>query len=295
MHYPQKPIDVVPDDWGPKAYFPVADISLTMKDASSIKFTSPANFFLVLLTRQSDRRMQLASDRHNAYNAAPGVTEAIPEGADLFAEWKQRKENILVSVDHQSLQTLAQREFDLGHVELFSSPRGKMDSTAHRLGVLLQSAFKTDATHDSLYMESLTTALVLRLLSLYSVKTLGEPSDIVRGGLQPPQLKLITGYMIEHMATSISLAELASLAGVSHGHFMRAFRQSTGVSAYQYLLTLRLERAQDLISTTTIPLKEVATICGFSGRSHMITAMRTRMHITPGQIRKTLGRGDEES
>lgn len=280
-------IDIIDDEWGPKRYHSLADVGIHARDADSIEFSVETNFFLVLLTQQIQRRVGMASSRTHEYSAKPGTTEAIPANADFRAEWFQPKKNILVSVEPEKMKVLAEREFDIGNIELVAKPGGEVDAVASSLATLIYTASET-ASKDSLYMDSLTTALTLRLISSHAAKQDLEQRDIAAGGLSPHKVKLIVDYLENHLQDSISLSELANLVGTSQRHFLRAFRHSTGLTPYQYLLNLRVERAREMVISTDLPLKVISVLCGFSSRSHLITTMRKRLKATPGQIRAEL-------
>ena len=73
------------------------------------------------------------------------------------------------------------------------------------------------------------------------------------------------------------------------------FRQAMGVSPHQYIMLLRANRALELAVGSTLPLKQVAALCGFANQSHMTTVMKTLLNVTPGEARKRTGHagGDE--
>lgn len=50
---------------------------------------------------------------------------------------------------------------------------------------------------------------------------------------------------------------MARVGGVSEAHFSRSFRQAFGVPPHRYLLTLRLERAKELLAGTGLSVTEV--------------------------------------
>ena len=67
-----------------------------------------------------------------------------------------------------------------------------------------------------------------------------------RGGLPPRVLQRVRDYVETHLEDSISLQDLASTAGLSTSHFIRAFKQSEGMTPHRYLLHRRVRRALDL-------------------------------------------------
>jgi AraC-like DNA-binding protein len=62
--------------------------------------------------------------------------------------------------------------------------------------------------------------------------------------------------------------ELAQQLPLSVTYFCGAFKQAFGTSPHEYIIQLRLERARELILTTTDPLGQIAFDCGFGDQAH---------------------------
>jgi AraC family transcriptional regulator len=90
-----------------------------------------------------------------------------------------------------------------------------------------------------------------------------------------------------HLAEDIGLSELAALAGYSPQHFKRAFKISSGAPPYRFLLTLRIERAQELLARSNLSLTEVGLASGFSNQSHFTTVFQNHTGLTPGRWRRS--------
>ncbi|MEM9148599.1 MAG: AraC family transcriptional regulator, partial [Pseudomonadota bacterium] len=84
----------------------------------------------------------------------------------------------------------------------------------------------------------------------------------------------------------IDLHSLADIAAMPVGKFVRAFKRTTGQTPFQYMLQSRLRKAQRLVGTTSFPIAQIATDCGFASQSHMTDLFRTKLGCTPGQLRK---------
>jgi AraC-like DNA-binding protein len=111
------------------------------------------------------------------------------------------------------------------------------------------------------------------------------PPSPARGGLPPGAMRRVREYVETHLSESMDLAELATVAGLSVYHFARAFKQSAGVPPHHYLVRLRIERAQEMLARSELPLSEVALATGFSDQSHLARHFRHLVGMTPGQFR----------
>ena len=106
-----------------------------------------------------------------------------------------------------------------------------------------------------------------------------------KGGLASWQQKRACAYIEEHLATNITLAELAGLARLSPFHFCREFKESVGTSPHRYHVQQRIERAKVLLMERTLPIASVASATGFGGPSQFATAFRRLTGNTPTSYR----------
>jgi AraC-like DNA-binding protein len=111
------------------------------------------------------------------------------------------------------------------------------------------------------------------------------PAPPARGGLPPGAMRRVREYVETHLSESMDLAELAAIAGLSVYHFARAFKQSAGITPHHYLVRRRIERAQEMLARSDLPLSEVALATGFSDQSHLARLFRQLVGMTPGQFR----------
>jgi AraC family transcriptional regulator len=132
------------------------------------------------------------------------------------------------------------------------------------LRALLAEA-KKDYESGELYGDAIAASLSAHLLFRYATrKALQEP----RGGLAKKTLAMVCEYIDEHASERIRLNDLAALAHLSPYHFSRLFKQSTGLSPYQYLMRARVKLARRLINKGDMTLKEVSRVTGFYDSSH---------------------------
>ncbi|MEM1442993.1 MAG: AraC family transcriptional regulator [Verrucomicrobiota bacterium] len=93
-------------------------------------------------------------------------------------------------------------------------------------------------------------------------------------------------FIDSHYIDEISIDQLADLAGVSVPHFNRLFRKILRLSPMEYVLSLRVQEAQRLLSTTLLPMGEIAAQLGFYDQSHFTKRFRKVTGVTPLQYRR---------
>jgi AraC family transcriptional regulator len=134
-----------------------------------------------------------------------------------------------------------------------------------------------------LYGETLGTALVVHLLRDYA--ELDSFAGTPRGRLPPNRLRRAVEYINDRLETDLSLSQLAALVGLNPDYFARAFKQTTGLSPYRYVLLKRIDRACGLLSDPRIPIGEIAERSGFGSNGAFTTAFRRVRGVTPSAYR----------
>ncbi|WP_246486753.1 helix-turn-helix domain-containing protein [Kribbella qitaiheensis] len=80
--------------------------------------------------------------------------------------------------------------------------------------------------------------------------------------------------MHEQLTEPLTLAAIAEQAAMSTRTLSRQFRAQTGSTPLQWLIRLRVHRAQELLETTDLSIDQIATASGFG------TAVLLRQHFT---------------
>jgi transcriptional regulator of acetoin/glycerol metabolism/AraC-like DNA-binding protein len=111
------------------------------------------------------------------------------------------------------------------------------------------------------------------------------PTPQAHGGLSPGAMRRVREYVAVHLGESIDLSMLAGVAGLSVHHFARQFKQSAGVPPHVYLTQKRVERAQEMLVQTDLPLAEIAFAVGFFDQGHLARHFRYMLGTTPREFR----------
>jgi AraC family transcriptional regulator len=147
------------------------------------------------------------------------------------------------------------------------------------MALVLQAAVEAEGVASSLYAEALANALAVHLLSRSVIGRHLEPP--FHGGLTASKLQRTIAYILAHLEHKLSLTELAAVAQMSPAHFARLFKCATGQTPHQYVITCRMERAQHLLTETTLPLHEIGARVGYADQSHFTALFRQYVATTP--------------
>lgn len=99
------------------------------------------------------------------------------------------------------------------------------------------------------------------------------------------QIDAAVAYINDHYPEPLTVNELAKTACLSAPYFTRAFKEATGLSPYDYLLNVRLDRAKELLITTRLSVGEIALHTGFRDTSNFISCFRKKVGISPLKFR----------
>jgi AraC family transcriptional regulator len=127
-------------------------------------------------------------------------------------------------------------------------------------------------------------------LSVHVARRYGDVAALPRqwgGGLAPWQERQAKELLDTHIGGGLTLNALARSCDLSIRHFTRAFRQSTGMAPYQWLQYQRMEKAKQLLETSSAPLSAIALDCGFADQSHFTRTFSRVVGVTPRTWRRT--------
>lgn len=140
-----------------------------------------------------------------------------------------------------------------------------------------------------LYADSLATGLAIQLVRRYSSL---KDVHIGHGGMAPHKLRRAIAMIDHHLSDEeegrVALRVVANDVHMSYFHFSRAFKQSMGMTATNYIAERRIERAKKMLEETELPISEIALRSGFSSQSHFTTAFRRLAGATPKAFRAAL-------
>lgn len=83
----------------------------------------------------------------------------------------------------------------------------------------------------------------------------------------------------------LTLQSIADSVFVSRTSLCTAFKEETGMGVGDYLRTLRIDRAKELLQTTTLPIAEIARATGYTRQSSFAEAFKVTTGITPTEWR----------
>lgn len=129
------------------------------------------------------------------------------------------------------------------------------------------------------YAAQVTSHLLGRLARLGSSGA-GErhdPAEAVRRAIE---------FMKLHLDRPLRVPGIAAVAGLSTSHFTSVFRAATGYPPLDYHIRLRMHRACQLLDTTDLPVKEIASRLGYEDALYFSRAFRAVVERAPSEYRQ---------
>lgn len=152
---------------------------------------------------------------------------------------------------------------------------------------LLQESFDDCRERQPAYQMLVKAKLLAMLSNLvrYFHKELPEPSELP-SFRHRHQIEHSMQFILKHLDTELSLDDLACEAQMSRSYYSSSFRKLNGVSVWEYITSMRIERAQQMLETTGKSILEISGSCGFNNISNFNRAFRRVAGKTPREYRK---------
>lgn len=139
---------------------------------------------------------------------------------------------------------------------------------------------------------TLTANKVARRLVVSPHREGGQAQFIDRpvGEQDSPWLAQLLEWVQVRLHDSITVAQLADQARMSKRTLSRRFAETTGTSPLDWITSLRVRRAKDLLETTALSMEEVAERCGFGSAPTLRHHFRERVQLSPNVYRASFQR-----
>ncbi|MCK1306670.1 MULTISPECIES: AraC family transcriptional regulator [unclassified Bradyrhizobium] len=212
-----------------------------------------------------------------------GAVIIIPEGSS--SRWDIPKSVDVVQL-YLPTTTLARvaREADTATAIDLLERTGHPDPVTSRLLLSAADGLEGNNALDALFRHQLIDLLATRLLATHTASPTAFQPTV--GGLSPNILLRAIERLRSDSEADVSLAALASDAGLSRSHFCRAFKESTGLSPHAWLRQYRLEQAMNMLRDTDTSIVSVAAELGYASQTAFAAAFRRLTGETPSDWRR---------
>ncbi|HVE09336.1 MAG TPA: AraC family transcriptional regulator [Paraburkholderia sp.] len=210
-----------------------------------------------------------------------GAVQVTAPGVPVAVRFESPVDALHLFVSQAALAECFEDLFGHAHAGevVLADPRILRDPTLERLAQALAVSHSTDAAAGKLFTDSVSLAIVSRLVSRHF--TIAARPAREASALPQWRMRRTIDFIEAHLADAIGLAEMAQSAGLTRMHFAAQFRRATGLRPHEYLLRRRIEHAQQLLTRSRHSMLDVALSCGFRSQSHFTAVFKRFVGDTP--------------
>jgi AraC family transcriptional regulator len=239
-------------------------VVLELHPAAPYSGSDPRNVQSVGIALERQRGVHaIGSDVRVDFDAWPGVLAYTPPGIDVFSESPVGGEYLVARWEGAGAVPIARRIELPGH------------RAAVTLGRRIRQALLA-SNPDPLALEQLT-------LQFIGLRPHSSPARMLPSRAA---VRYTLDRISDEYARPLTLAELASLANQTPLQFLREFKRAVGMTPHAFITETRLQASRRMLERSDAPLATVAAECGFSHQSHMGSAFRRMLGMTPGEYRR---------
>ena len=126
----------------------------------------------------------------------------------------------------------------------------------------------------------LTAQQIIHILTLICTES-NEKNELLSD-----KLKTILHYLDEHYTEKLSLDELANRFYISKYHMSREFKKSFGITMGNYLTSLRITKAKEMLRFSDLQIETIARNCGIEDNSYFNKVFQKAEGITAREYRR---------
>ncbi|MEK3944629.1 AraC family transcriptional regulator [Paenibacillus sp. FSL H3-0310] len=254
-----------------------AELMIQAADSSSITRTNQ-DYTLLIFTggngqlNLDDQSVILSTDK--CYLLSPGISYST-DNQELTLYYYLITFTAIYTTEHPKRYS---GELLSGRRELIVHPFTKVIRLVEDL---LMNRNNTDDVQQFKRQLKFQELLLLLFEHNYPSKHLPSPTESV---------EMTITFIQEHYTESITVKQLAELAGISIWQYTPIFQQLTGKKPLEYLTDLRINHSKRFLQESTEPLREIARLVGFSDEYYFSRRFRQKTGVTPGQYAHQQGR-----
>lgn len=147
---------------------------------------------------------------------------------------------------------------------------------------LYEEAYKR-AQEEAPYSQQILAGIVNHLVGL--MYALERSMELSKNHTRVDMINLARLRIRESLEADLTIQQIAEDLGVSYSNFRKLFKEFTGISPALYQQDLRLQRAKELLATTTLSIKEIAYRLRFESPDYFSSKFKIKTGKKPSEFR----------
>ncbi len=146
----------------------------------------------------------------------------------------------------------------------------------------LSAEYMASGPGSELIVNKLTEIVLIELIRINFCREAGSPFLLA---LNDKSVSRALQFLHEHPERSWTIQDLAQEVGLSRAAFAKRFKALVGETVFQYLTSLRMQRARQLLRDTSLPVYEIGQRVGYESDLAFTKAFKKLSGQTPRQFR----------
>lgn len=155
------------------------------------------------------------------------------------------------------------------------------DKRVSNIFLLIEKEMKEKKFFYKASVQATTIELLVLLAREYATMT--QKTDVKKGDNKQMLIKESINYISSRYYSELSIDEIAKQVGISRYYFCRAFKETTGQTAFDFINLLRCSNAQRLLQTGRYNISESAFESGFNNLSYFARAYKKHIGVLPSE------------
>jgi AraC family transcriptional regulator len=219
--------------------------------------------------------------------AMPGMFHVTEAGARVSCLFRGPYELLHLHVPNALIEEY-DRAVPNASAPQFAQKGLRKDQMVERLARALLAGEQIGGALGGHYADCVSAAIVMRLLTSAdraAAAVRPKVSELARW-----RLRRAIDFVETNLSKSICTSDISAAAGLTRMHFAAQFKAATGLRPHEYLLRRRVERAQDMLVKSDMPVVDVALSVGFQSQSHFTVVFNRFVGRPPHAWRQSQGR-----
>ena len=210
--------------------------------------------------------------------------EVAPEGSFIIFKPHERQEHTCFedkTAEFFYIHFMAPENFDTLGLESSKVYNAKPSSKVRDLFEDILTELQSKQTH----YEKVCVFKLFEIISLLSRRIKKEISIHKK---HSDKITFVIQTMNKEYYENYTLLDYAKMCSMSKYHFLRIFRDITGLSPLEYRNRIRLEHAKDLLEDLSLSVNEIGFQLGFSSPSYFCEAFKKKTGVSPKRYREKI-------
>ncbi len=229
--------------------------------------------------------------KKKSFRISSGLSDVFTGGYDIHIKQVMKKNTpfriVGVLFDHATfLETTGRKPEDLFRLSSKpESPEQKKIPREMRIAAEQLSSAKYSRADTKLLAEAKALEIVSYKMGLLE-NSFRENSNINNEKSYMEKIYYAAEILEKNMIDPPGIFDLASASGTNHNNLIKGFKDFFGMTPFEYLKKLRLQKAAGLIRNLDLNVTEAAFSVGFSNLSHFSKIFRNEFGMNPSDFQK---------